>query len=178
MQNPTTLARPYARAAFAAARDDDALADWNERLQFASAIVSEDTMARLTLDPRVDRDQVLKLFTDVAEGRFDERFTNFLRVLLKYDRVRLLPEITAQFEYLRQQAEGRLRVEVVSAMELDDDQRKRLSDNLAKRYGRDVDIDSRVDSALIGGAVIRVGDEVIDGSVRGRLNRMAQHLAR
>lgn len=178
MLNPTTLARPYARAAFAAARDDEALAEWNERLQTASAIVADETIDRLTRDPRVDDEQVLKLFTEVGGERFDERFVNFLRVLLKYDRVRLLPDITAQFEHLRQQAEGRLVVEVTSASELDEAQRGKLVESLAKRFGREIDIDSKVDPALIGGAVIRVGDQVIDGSVRGRLGRMAREMTR
>lgn len=178
MLNPTTLARPYARAAFAAARDDDTLAEWNDRLRLASAIVSDDTVSRLSRDPRLDRDQILKLFADLGDDRFDPGFTNFLRVLLKYDRIRLLPDITAQFEVLRQQAEGRLTVVVTSARDLDEAQRKSLADKLAKRYGREVDIDSKIDPGLIGGAVIRVGDQVIDGSVRGRLNRLAGELTR
>jgi F-type H+-transporting ATPase subunit delta len=101
MLNRATLARPYARAAFAAARNASNQAGWSRALALASAVAHDEHAHRVMHDPRLGRDKVLELFSAVGGDAFDEAFGNFLRTLLHYDRLDLLPEITAQFEVLR-----------------------------------------------------------------------------
>jgi F-type H+-transporting ATPase subunit delta len=177
MLNRTTLARPYARAVFEVARDAGQLPAWSERLVYAAALVSSPEIRQFSGDPRISRDQMLKLFSDLGEGRFDDQFIAFLQVLINFGRLGLLPEIAAQFEHYRREAEARIRVEVSSAMPMSDEEVAGLSKRLQARFGREVDLDIEVDASLIGGAVIRAGDQVIDGSVRGRLEQLGRSLS-
>ncbi len=177
MLNRTTLARPYARAAFQAARERGELARWTDSLSLAAGIAADPLVRPLLTDPRLSREQVLEIFTDVGQARFDGSFVNFLKVLGGYGRFELLPDIQAQYEALRREAEARVHVQVTSAQPMDDEAASRLSERLRARFGREVDLEIAVDSALIGGAVIRAGDQVIDGSVRGRLERLARQVA-
>lgn len=176
MLNRTTLARPYARAAFEAARDADALPRWSEALELASEIAASEEMHYLAGDPRVGGDRLLELITGIGEDRFDQAFSNFLKVVIANGRLELLPEIAAQFEQYRREAEQRVRVEVVSAQPMDDEQTRAMAERLQARFGREVDLHVEVDEALIGGAVIRAGDKVIDGSVRGRLEQLGRRI--
>jgi len=178
MLNRTTLARPYARAVFQVARDAGRLAEWSEALAFASQIASSDEIEQFNSDPRVGREQLLALITDLGGDRFDEQVRNFLKVLMNYDRLELLPEIAGQYEFYRREAEARLRVQVSSAMPMSEEESGRLAERLKARFGREIDLDVDVDETLIGGAVIRAGDQVIDGSVRGRLEQLGRQLAR
>jgi F-type H+-transporting ATPase subunit delta len=178
MLNRTTLARPYARAAFQVASQASASALWSRNLELAAAVVSNPDVHQLIGDPRVGREQVLALFAGVGADRFDASFNNFLKVLATYDRLELLPEIAAQFEQLRREAEQRIRVEVSSAMAMDDAETAALKARLKARFAREVDLEIRVDESLIGGAIIRAGDQVIDGSVRGRLEKLGRQLSR
>jgi F-type H+-transporting ATPase subunit delta len=178
MLNRTTLARPYARAVFQVARDAGRLAEWSEALAFASQIASSDEIEQFNGDPRVGREQLLALINDLGGDRFDDQVRNFLKVLMNYDRLELLPEISAQYEFYRREAEARLRVQVSSAMPMSEEESGRLAERLKARFGREIDLDVDVDESLIGGAVIRAGDQVIDGSVRGRLEQLGRQLAR
>ncbi|MFU8832143.1 MAG: F0F1 ATP synthase subunit delta [Wenzhouxiangella sp.] len=178
MLNRTTLARPYARAAFQVASKGSASATWSNNLALAATVVSSPDVHQLIGDPRVGREQVLALFASVGEDRFDASFNNFLQVLATYGRLELLPEIAAQFEHLRREAEQRIRVEVSSAMAMSDDEAAALKERLKARFAREVDLEIKVDESLIGGAVIRAGDQVIDGSVRGRLEKLSRQLHR
>ena len=176
MLNRTTLARPYARAAFEAARDANELARWSESLALASEIASTEEMHYLSGDPRVGGDRLLELISDIGKDQFDESFTNFLKVAITNGRLELMPEIAAQYEQYRREAEQRIRVEVVSARPMDDEQSDRLAERLKARFGREVDMHVEVDESLIGGAVIRAGDQVIDGSVRGRIEQLGRRI--
>ncbi len=172
-----TLARPYARAAHELARDEGALEDWNRRLELASAIISDPDVRRLTRDPRLSREDLVSAFADIGGEQFDSKFRGFLRVLAVYHRLDLLPEVTAQFEQLRHASEQSLAVKVTSAVEMDEEQKEKLAASLARRFGREVELEAEVDPAVIGGAIIRAGDQVIDGSVRGRLERLTRQVA-
>lgn len=176
MLNRTTLARPYARAAFEAARDADALPRWSEALELAADIAATEELRYLAGDPRMGGDRLLELITDIGKDTFDESFTNFLKVVITNGRLELLPEIAAQYEQYRREAEQRIRVEVVSARPMGDDESKALAERLKARFGREVDMQVEVDESLIGGAVIRAGDKVIDGSVRGRLEQLGRRI--
>lgn len=176
MLNRNTLARPYARAAFEAARDSDTLERWSDALAFAATMVGTDEMHYLAGDPRMGSDRVLDVFAEVGKDRFDEPFLNFLRIAMANGRLELLPEIALQFEQQRREADKRMKVQVVSAMPMDDEQTDRLANRLKARFGREIDMDVELDESLIGGAVIRAGDQVIDGSVRGRLEQLGRQM--
>jgi len=178
MSSITTLARPYAKAAFALARDAQALARWDEMLNVAAAITADATMAELLDSPQLSSARAASMIADMGGEAFDDRFRGFLNVLAGNGRLPLLPEITRLFQRLRAEAEKRLQVRVVSAVPLDEDQSSRLRDALARRFERDIELENEIDGALIGGAVVYAGDEVIDGSLRGRLQQLSSSLAR
>ena len=177
MSSLATLSRPYAKAAFELAHQARALAEWDDMLSLASALVSDEAMARLLDNPDVGRAQVVAIMNDAAGEAFNERFRGFLDVLSSNDRLSLLPEIRNLFQGLRAKAENRLRVKVVSAVPLDEDQAGRLKAALASRFECEVELDNEIDAEVIGGAVVYAGDQVIDGSLRGRLNRLSNSLA-
>jgi F-type H+-transporting ATPase subunit delta len=176
MSSLTTLARPYAKAAFELALAEQSLAGWDEMLGLASAIVTEESMAGLLENPDVSRDQVVAIITDAAGDSFNERFRDYLSVLSINDRLQLLPQVGALYRKLRQKAENRLSVKIVSAVPLDDDQAGLLKEALARRFECEIELDNEIDAGVIGGAVVYAGDQVIDGSLLGRLNKLSTSL--
>ena len=173
MSELSTLARPYAEAVFHLAQDEKDLAGWSSRLQSLALIVSDAQVARLIADPAVAADRVAGLIVEVAGGDLGERGSNFVKVLAENDRLSLLPEIDVQFETLKADAEGTLEATITSAQELSQVQLDELVAGLKARVNRTVNVQVVVDPELIGGAVIAIGDQVIDGSVKGRLQRMS-----
>jgi F-type H+-transporting ATPase subunit delta len=177
MSSLTTLARPYAKAAFALAQGEQALARWDDMLGLAAAITEDDTMAELLDSPQVSSADAARIIVDAAAEAIDDRFGDFLTVLGANGRLPLLPEITLLFRELREEAEKRLRVRVVSAVPLDEEQSSRMRDALARRFDCEIELENEIDEAVIGGAVVYAGDEVIDGSLRGRLQQLSSSLA-
>jgi len=177
MAEKQTVARPYAEAAFTFAQERNALKAWSDMLGFIKAVAADENMARLAADPRVDRARFLEFFLGVCQGRVNAEGANFVRLLVENRRLSLLPEIVAQFEQRRAEAEGRVEVDVVSAFTLDPAQLKTLEQALTRKFGRAVQLHTRTDATLVGGVVIRAGDTVIDGSVKGRLNALASYLS-
>ena len=174
MSQALTLARPYARAAFSLARDAGNLAPWSDALAFAARIAGEPQVAALLGNPKLtDADAVTLLSPDGA----DDNFGNLLALLADNRRLALLPEIAGLYEELRAEAEHVLKAKVTSATELPPGELDTIKAALKKRFGREVEIESAVDAALIGGAVIDAGDVVIDGSLRGKLSRLQTALA-
>jgi F-type H+-transporting ATPase subunit delta len=178
MSSLTTLARPYAKAAFELARGADALSRWDDLLGVVSEIVTAEPMASLLGNPRVEKAQLIGIIHEALGEAADQHFRDFIAVLGRNSRLPLLPEIAALFRVLRQDEEKRLSVRVVSAVPLAGDQETRLKQALAKRYERDIELESVVDKAVLGGAVIYAGGEVIDGSLRGRLQKLQASLSR
>lgn len=178
MQGLSTLARPYAKAVFAHAAEHKTLAEFSQQLAVLNLITGDAEIERLIGHPRMPQDQLADLIIAVAGKAMSEPGSNLVQILADNQRLPLLPEIAAQYEQLRAQAENRLDVQVVSAMPLDDEHQQRLCDSLAKRFDRDIDLSVSIDESLMAGAVIRAGDQVIDGSARGRLERLAQQLSR
>lgn len=176
MTERTTLARPYAEAVFRLAQERKTLKAWSEMLQLAATVAADPQVAALTDNPRVPRERFIAFFLDVCGKKLDKDAANFIRLLSDNHRLVLLSEIAALFETLRAQAEGRIEAEVVSASEVTAAQLKDIGAALKKRLGRDIDLSTRIDPALIGGIVIRAGDLVIDGSVQGKLRALATHL--
>jgi len=176
MSNLTTLARPYAKAAFDLANGQGDLAGWDGALANTAGVVSDETMAAWLQSPNLDRKKAVQIIADAC-GNDNDHFQRFLGVLAANDRLSLLPEITDLFGKLREAAENRLQVRVVSAIPLEVDQAERMSAALAKRFDCDIELQNDVDAGVLGGAVIYAGDEVIDGSLRGRLNNLEGSLA-
>lgn len=173
MSELSTLARPYAEAVFRLAQGEKDLAGWSARVQSLALIAADEQLARLIADPAVAAERVANLIIEVAGADLGDRGANFVKVLADNDRLVLLPEISAQFETLKASAEGTLEATITSAQELTQAQIDDLVAGLKAKFNRAVNVQVTVDPELIGGAVIAVGDQVIDGSVKGRLQRMA-----
>jgi F-type H+-transporting ATPase subunit delta len=171
-----TIARPYARAAFAHAQATKDLAAWSKLLGAAAVGAKDARVARLIGNPHVTGDELVNLLGGLSKQAAGEGGKNFLRALAENNRLALLPEIAAQYEKLRAEVEGLVDVTVIAAREIAAPQQKRLEAALAKRLGRDVRMQMQIDESLIGGAVVRAGDLVIDGSLKGRLERLGSAL--
>lgn len=172
MSGSATLARPYARAAFQVARDQKDFAGWSKRLGLSAAVALDARVAALIGHPRLSRAAQVKLFMPEGEPQLGSHYGNFLAILAEHDRLSLLPEVLAQYEQLRADAERTLKVRVRSAVVLDDAQLDRLQAALKARFKREIAVEQQLDDSLIGGAVIDAGDEVIDASLQGKLRRM------
>lgn len=177
MSSLTTLARPYAKAAFGLARGADALAAWDEMLELAAAIAGAESMAAVLDSPHVTAAQAVDVITEAGGERFDARFGDFLTVLGDNGRLPLLPAIRQLYGLLRQKAEKRLQVRVVSAISLEEGQAERLRKALERRFDCEIVLENEIDTSVIGGAIVYAGDQVIDGSLRGRLQKLQNSLA-
>lgn len=176
MSSASTLARPYARAAFKVARDGQAYADWSRWLNFSAQVALDPRVARLIGHPKLTQAAQVKLFVPDGQAQLGSPYGNFLALLAEHGRLALLPEVLAQFEQLRAEDERTLKVRVRTAVDMDETQVQRLQAALKARFKRDIAIEQQLDTALIGGAVIDAGDEVIDASLRGKLKRMGSAL--
>jgi F-type H+-transporting ATPase subunit delta len=176
MTDKTTIARPYAKAAFEEAKAANKLGAWSDALQTASLVARDSRVQQLLGNPAVTNADLTKLVTDLAGPQLDELGQNFIRTLSENRRLAYLPEISILFDELKDEAEGVVDVTVTSAAPLEDGQREALSSALQKRLKRQVRLHCETDASLIGGAVLRAGDLVIDGSVRSRLDRIAYEL--
>lgn len=177
MAEKATIARPYAKAAFESARQHHALERWSKVLATASSVVQDERVAGLLSSPRVTPEQLSGLIADIVGSDLDEQTRNFLATLASNRRLVLLPEIASMYEGLRAEAENTADVQVVSAVELNEAQKQRLASALKKRLKREVRLHCEVDASLIGGAIVRAGDFVIDGSLKARLDRLAVEMS-
>ena len=178
MAELATLARPYANAAFDLARSDDRLDRWSRMLAVLSATAGTPEARALIGSPSLPSEAKAHRLFDIVRDEVDDRGRRFLHVLADNKRLELLPEIAEQFEARKAEAEQVLDVEIASAVELTDAQRNDYAEALQRRFSQEVNVTTVVDPALVGGAVIRAGDTVINGSVRGRLTRLIEALQR
>jgi F-type H+-transporting ATPase subunit delta len=176
MADKSTIARPYAKAAFEEARDRKRLGPWSQALRTAAAVIRDARVESLLGNPRVTPEELAALVIEIAGPELDEEGRNFVRTLADNRRLALLPEISALFDELKSEAEGIIEVTVTSAAPLEEAQRRQLAAALERRLGRQVRMQCATDPALIGGAVLRAGDWVLDGSLRGQLERIAYEL--
>ena len=185
MADNNTIARPYAEAAFEVASEDGNLAGWSAALETAGAVIADGQVVSFLATPALTSEQRLQFLVELlaslnidnsvlAGG--DAKGTNFIKLLLEYGRVAVLPEIAEHFEILKANVENTVDVVVTSATALSDDQRQAITKALTARLGRDVRLQTEIDESLIGGAVIRAGDIVIDGSLRARLDGLTNAL--
>jgi F-type H+-transporting ATPase subunit delta len=178
MAEKATIARPYAKAAFEHARAGNSFPRWSQLLAAAAQVVADARVAKLLADPRVTSEDLAGLVADIARTADDEDGLNFIRALAANHRLGFLPEIAAAYETLRAEVENTADVQVISAVALDDEQRARLAAALAKRFKREVRLHCEVDASLLGGAIVRSLDLVIDGSLRSQLERLAAEMTR
>ncbi len=167
-----TLARPYARAAFTVARDQQNLPVWGEALATMAQASQDVSLAALIAHPNVTADTLVGMLRDLAKAGDVAGLENLLKVLAENRRLALLPAIAQEFAALREAYEQTRQVQVASASELAQAQQDAFSSALQKRLGADVSVSWTVDADLVGGAIVSAGDLVIDGSVRGELDRM------
>jgi F-type H+-transporting ATPase subunit delta len=175
MAQAITLARPYARAAFEVAHATSLLDVWSQGLAFAAAVAVDPRVAALANDPRVLPTQLAALHLPNGMAA-DAPLAQFLGEMAEQGRLILLPEVAELFEALKRESESQLLVKVTSAMALDAEQAEQLKTSLKRRFKRDIELETEVDASLLAGVVIDTGSEVIDGSARGRLERMASAL--
>ena len=176
MAELTTLARPYAKAAFEYAQAHQQLANWSAMLGLAAAVSQDDTMQRVLKAPRLTSTEKATTFVEVCGDKFDAQARNFLSIVSENNRMELLPEIADMIELYKAEQEKSVDVDVTSAFALNDEQQDKLAKVLSARLGREVRLHAAEDASLIGGVVIRAGDLVIDGSVRGKLAKLAEAL--
>lgn len=174
MSQALTLARPYARAAFAIAREEGKFAPWSDALAFSARVAADPRVSALLSNPQLSRGDAVALLIPDATS---ETYGRFLALLAEGRRLQQLPEISGLFEQLRAEAEHVVKATVTSAAELSGEELDKIKAALRKRFGRDVEVSTAVDASLIGGAVIDAGDVVIDGSLKGKLSRLQTALA-
>lgn len=172
MAESLTIARPYAEAAFKIARELGALPSWSDALSRLAAVASTQVARELIGNPKITDAQVATVVADAA-GALSPEQRNFVAVLAQNERLGVLPEIAAQFDALRNAHEGVVDARIASAFPLSDAQLAEIVATLRSKYGREVKASVTVDPELIGGVSIRVGDEVMDASVRGKLAQLA-----
>jgi F-type H+-transporting ATPase subunit delta len=177
MAERITIARPYAKAIFALALGTKRLAEWSSVLQTAAAISGDARVKPLFGSPHVSAEELAGLFTEVGGAGFDGTARNLIALLASNRRLAFLPEIAQDYERLRADHERVLDVTVTSAVALSAAQRTRLMRALRQRLDRDVRLHSEIDATLLGGAVLRADDLVIDGSVLGGLAQLAAQVA-
>ena len=175
MAEAITISRPYANAVFEIAQEKNELKSWSKLLSKLSECVAEPEIKSMITSPAVSNEQVINLFSDVI-GELSANAQNFLALLAKNNRLQLLTEISVSFEQLREKIEQVMTVDVISARALTSTQEKIILLALKNRLGQNVILSTRVDTGLLGGAIIRANDLVIDGSAIGKLNRLANHL--
>lgn len=177
MADFTTAARPYAKAVFEIAREESAFDAWAGRLEFWAAVVGNPEMSQRLEAPGLTALEKASLIEKIDADGMDDHSRNFIRLLAENNRLEMMPDIFGLYQELKAEAEGEIEATVTSAFELSDEQSGRIAEALSKRLNRRVRITSTVDSTLIGGAVIRAGDLVIDGSVKGRIDEMERVVA-
>lgn len=174
MAELSTLARPYAKAAFEHAHAGAALEQWSSMLAMADAVASDDKVAELLASPDMTSAMLSETFTTLCGDALDQAGRNFVATLAENKRLSLLPQIREQFEELKSQQQHTVDVAVTSAFDLDESQQQALAARLRDMLKCEVQMHTEVDQALLGGVLIRAGDLVIDGTVRGKLAKLAE----
>lgn len=171
-----TIARPYALAAFEYASEENEIHSWENMLQAAACIAKNKTVINLFDNPQMTKEQLAELFCEVLDTLLDTGKKNFIRLLAEYKRLAFLPDIFACFKLYRESQEQIIGVRLTSAVPLDKKYQEKFINALTKRLRKKISVEWQEDSTLLGGALIQIGDSVIDGSVRGKLNRLLETL--
>ena len=172
----TTIARPYAEAAFGRARESDSLGLWSEMLSLLAALVQDQQVADLIDNPDIPRARCAEMLLEISGDQLSQEGRNLVRILAANRRLIVLPEIRALFDESYAESQGTLDVHVTSAYVVNAAQEKQLAEALHAKLGREVRITTDKDPTLIAGVIIRAGDLVIDGSFQGQLEHLATEL--
>ncbi len=177
MSDLDTAARPYAKAIFELASAEGNLASWGDSLQGAAAIASDADMQAMFELPSMLAGEQCELFLSVVSGvkdapKISRDFKNLVALLAENNRLSALPSIATTFETLKQEAEGKIEVRIRTALKLSAKQQDAMAKSLAKKLGKEISVTTEIDETLIAGAIIQAGDMVIDGSARGRLDKL------
>jgi F-type H+-transporting ATPase subunit delta len=175
MSDLTTIARPYAKAAFDFAVDKGALDQWGQMLSFAAEVAKNDDVSDM-LNSSMKAEKLAEIFIAICGEQFDDFGQNLIKVMAENGRLKALPDVAVEFLALKQEHEKEIDVEVISATELSETQLADIGSKLEQRLERKVQLNCSVDEALLGGVVIRAGDLVIDNSARGQLDRLGDAL--
>lgn len=176
MAETTTVARPYAKAVFEIAQSRKDYERWSGALQLAAAISEDPTMKEILASPRLTGEERAELFLRACGDDIDSAAQHFINIVADNGRLGLLPQIAIQYEVYRAEAERTIEAVVVSARSLSGKQQDVIAEALAQRLGRKIALSCEVNEALIGGAIIHAGDLVIDGSIKGRVSKLAGSL--
>ena len=169
MSELSSLARPYAKAIFELARDAGQYAEWSDQLELLAVIAGDDSMEDLISSPTVSEQQLSEIVLGVAGEQLNAQGQNLARLLVHNGRLSVMPDILEQFQEMRDEAEQVIEARLITASEVDDAQKQSIEEALSKRLGKQIKLDAEVDESLIGGAVVRAGDWVVDGSVKAQL---------
>ena len=175
MAEITTIARPYAKAAFDFAIEKNAVDSWAEMLNFAAMVSENETMKPL-LSGSLASHQLAELFIGVCAEQVNEQGQNLLKVMAENGRLETLPAVSQLFVEMKHEWAKEIEANVVSATELSSEQQQEISVSLEKRLTRKVKLNCSIDASLIAGLIITAGDLVIDGSVRGKVSRLSDSL--
>jgi|SRR5687768_12087613 len=173
MAENRTIARPYAEAVFKLAKDKNDLASWADMLEMAAFVASDVQIRALIGDPKVPSKRLGELLIAICGDRLNDEGRNFILLLAENGRIEILPEVNEMFDQLKTRHEGVLDAKVISAFPLDGDQLQSLLTDLEAKFQRRIEAKVSVDPELIGGVKVEIGDEVLDASVRGKLEAMA-----
>ena len=176
MSEQATLARPYAAAVFKRAKETDATVKWSQSLAFMSAVLKNEDISVVIDNPKVNKERLSALMLDICQEHVNEENENFLKLLVHNNRLTLLPTITKLFEAYKAEDEGYIEVEVLTAYALSKEAKQSFTATLEKTLGKKILMNVAVDKSLIGGVLVRAGDRVIDGSIKGRLQHMQKAL--
>lgn len=173
MAEAITVARPYAEAVYKLAVNNQDLSEWSKMLQLAAEIAEDDGVKRLIGNPVISAKQLGEIFLEIGKNKFNSGARNLIMLLADNKRILVLPQISQLFEQLKAQHEGVLEAKIVSAFAMEGRQLKKLIEDLERKFKRKIEAQVRIDSELIGGVKVEIGDEILDASIRGKLEAMA-----
>lgn len=178
MSELTTAARPYAKAVFELATEEKSQKQWSDALAALDVIISDEGMVAAIENPNFTGESLAELVIGVAGKALDSKGQNLVKLLAENGRLAVVPALKEIYDTLNSESEGSIDATVISAFELTAKQEKDLSASLAKKLGQDVKLECTVDESLLGGVIVQAGDLVIDGSLKGRLEKMTSTLSR
>ncbi len=176
MSELATLARPYAEAVFKRAKETQSAQQWSESLAFLSAVMQDKDLVAIVNNPKISEAKKVELMLDISKDQIIQEGVNFLKLLVENSRLNLAPQIAELFESYKAEDEGYVDVDVITAYALTKAEEQSFASSLKKKLNKTININSIVDSSIIGGYLVRAGDSVIDGSISGQLQQLAKRI--
>lgn len=176
MTELSTLARPYAEALFEIAKETGDFEIWSQNLAFLTALIQEPSMGKIITNPGIDKATLTRLLLEVCDENSSQEIKNLIKLLVENHRLPIIPHMATQFEELKAQHQGYVKVQIISSYPVSSQQQEEVEATLGKRLGKAVNVDIILDENLVGGWIIRAGDEVVDLSIKGRLEQLATEL--